>query len=82
MKCRMRLLFDYLVNFNLIYFLLHVEELSFCLQFFLLMISLFSLSVMTNGQPKCGIIYEKNTMRTGDDERMINYEWPYEILSF
>ena len=29
---------------------------------------------MTNNQTKCGIIYEKITMRAGDDERMIN--WP------
>ena len=34
MKCGMLWLFDYLVNFDLIYFLLHVEELSFCFQFF------------------------------------------------
>ena len=25
---------------------------------------------------KCGIIYKKIAMRTGDDERRINYEWP------
>ena len=34
MKYRMRWLFDYLVNFFFIYFLLHVEESSFCYQFF------------------------------------------------
>ena len=34
MKRRMRWLFDYLVNFFFIYFLLHVEESSFCYQFF------------------------------------------------
>ena len=27
-------------------------------------------------QTKCGIIYEKIAMRAGNDERMINYEWP------
>ena len=32
---------------------------------------------MTNNQTKCGIIYEKIVMRAGDDERMINYDWPY-----
>ena len=31
---------------------------------------------MANKQIKCGIIYEKIAMRVGDDERMINYEWP------
>ena len=31
----------------------------------------FFLSVMTNNQTKCGIIYEKIAMREGDDERMI-----------
>ena len=31
---KMRWLFDFLVNFYVIYFLLHVEELSFCFQFF------------------------------------------------
>ena len=34
MRHRMRWLFNYLVNFYFIYFLLHVEELSFCFQFF------------------------------------------------
>ena len=32
---------------------------------------LFFLSVMTNNQTKCGIIYEKIAMREGDDEQMI-----------
>ena len=32
---------------------------------------------MTNNETKCGIIYEKIAMREGDDEQMINYEWPY-----
>ena len=32
---------------------------------------------MTNNQTKCGIIYEKLVMQAGDDERIINYEWPY-----
>ena len=36
----------------------------------------FFLSVMTNNQTKCGIIYEKIAMLTGNDERMINYDWP------
>ena len=31
---------------------------------------------MTDNQTKCGIIYEKIAMRAGNDERMINYEWP------
>ena len=33
------------------------------------------LSVMTNNQTKCGIIYEKITIRAGDDGQMINHEW-------
>ena len=32
------------------------------------------LSVMTNNETKCGVIYEKT--RADDDERMIYYEWP------
>ena len=31
---------------------------------------------MTNNQMKCGIIYEKIAMQAGDDEQIINYEWP------
>ena len=31
---------------------------------------------MIHNQTKCGIIYEKIAMRAGNDERMINYEWP------
>ena len=31
---------------------------------------------MTNNKTKCGIIYKKIAMWAGDDERMINYEWP------
>ena len=31
---------------------------------------------MTNNQTKCGIIYKEIAMGAGDDERMINYEWP------
>ena len=52
----MRWLFDYAVNFYFIYFLLHVEELTFTMD----------LSVMTNNQRKCGIIYEKIAMRAID----------------
>ena len=67
---------DYLVNFSFIYFLLHVEELSFCFRFSSVNCNFdFFLSVMTNNQTKCGITYEKISMRAGDDERMINYEW-------
>ena len=32
--------------------------------------------MMTNNQTKCGNIYEKIVMQAGDDEQMINYEWP------
>ena len=32
---------------------------------------------MTNNPTKRGNIYEKIAMRVGDDERLINYEWPY-----
>ena len=32
---------------------------------------------MTNNQMKHSIIYEKITMQEGDDEQIINYEWPY-----
>ena len=67
----MRWFFDYLVNFYFIYFLLDVEELSFCFQFLLIGNFDFLLSVMANNQTKCGIIYEKIAMRPGDDERMI-----------
>ena len=35
---------------------------------------------MTNNQTKCGVIYEKITMRASDDERMNNYEWLYQAL--
>ena len=31
---------------------------------------------MTTNQTKFGIIYEKIVMQAGDDEQMINYEWP------
>ena len=37
---------------------------------------------MTNNQTKWGIIYEKIAMREGDDERMINYEWPNGVKYF
>ena len=36
---------------------------------------------MTNNQTKFDIIYEKIVMRAGDDERMINYEWPYWVIA-
>ena len=52
------------MNFCFIYFLLLVEELSFSF-------------VMINNQTKCGIIYEKIAMLVGDNEQIINYEWPY-----
>ena len=35
---------------------------------------------MTNNQTKCGIFCEKFAMRLGDDERMINYEWPNDSI--
>ena len=63
-------------EFYFICFLLHVEELSFCFQCFSFNCNLDFLSVMTNNQTKCSIIYEKIAMRVGDGERMINYEWP------
>ena len=31
---------------------------------------------MTNNQTKYSIIYKKIVMRAGDDEWIINYEWP------
>ena len=31
---------------------------------------------MTNNQTKYGNIDEKITMRAGDNERMITYDWP------
>ena len=34
---------------------------------------------MAYNQTKCGIIYKKIAMQVGDDERMINYEWPKQI---
>ena len=73
----MQSLLDYFVNFYFIYFLLHVAELSFCFQYFSFSFNFdIFLSVATNNQTKCGIIYEKIAMRAGDDEQMINYEWP------
>ena len=30
-----------------------------------------------NNQPKCGKYEENLVMRADDDERKINYEWPY-----
>ena len=39
------------------------------------------LSVTTNIQTKCGIIYEKIMIWAGDDEQMINYEGPNLNLS-
>ena len=71
------LLFDYLVNFYFIYFLLHVEELISAFNYFLLIAILIFLSVMTNNQTKCDIAYEKTAMQVGDDEQMINYDWLY-----
>ena len=69
--------FYYLVDFYFISFLLRVEELSFCFQFFPFNSNFdFFLSVMPNNQMKCGIFYEKIAMRSGDDERMTNYQWP------
>ena len=32
---------------------------------------------MTNNHIKCDIIYEKIVMQVGDDEPMINHEWPF-----
>ena len=40
MERGMQWLFDYLVSFYFTYFLLHVEELSFCFQFFFLLIAI------------------------------------------
>ena len=54
---------------------LHADELSFWFLFFF-NFNFDFLSMITNNQIKCGIIYEKIAMRVGDDERMINYEWP------
>ena len=63
------------MNFYFIYFLLHVEELILCFQFFLLIAILIFLSLMTNNQRKCSTIFEKIAMWASDDEGMINYEW-------
>ena len=63
------------MNFYFIYFLLHVEELTLCFQFFLLIAILIFLSLMTNNQRKCSTIFEKTAMWASDDEGMINYEW-------
>ena len=48
---------------------------KFLLSIFLLIAILIFLTVMTSNQTKCDI-YEKTVMRAGDDERMIDYEWP------
>ena len=60
---------------------MHVEELSYCSNFFLSIAILIFLSVMTNYQTKCGIIYENIAIWVCDDERMINHEWP-ELLNW
>ena len=73
MKRVMQWLFDYSLNFYFIYLFSYLLSFSY---FFLLIAILIFLSVMTYNQTKCGIIYEKIAMRAGDDERMINYEWP------
>ena len=31
---------------------------------------------MTHNSTKCGNFYEKIAVQVGDDEQMINYEWP------
>ena len=41
---------------------------------FLIAILIF-LSVMTDNQMKCGIIYKKIVMQVGDGEQMISFEW-------
>ena len=75
MKRGTQWLFVYFVDFCSINFLLHFEKIKFLLSiFFLLMDMLIFLSVMTNNETKCGVIYEKT--RADDDERMIYYEWP------
>ena len=59
-------------------FLSNVEEIN-------LLLSLFKKAknkdydfcyLMTNNQLRCRFIYEKIVMRAGDDEQIINYEWP------
>ena len=54
-----------------IYKRIYIKELSFCFQFFFLLIaiSICFLSMMTNNQTKCGIIYKKVAMQVGDDEK-------------
>ena len=37
--------------------------------------------LIANNHLKCGMIYKKTVMRAGDDERRINYEWPYDQFS-
>ena len=37
---------------------------------------------MTNNQMNCSIIYEKIVMEAGDDEQIINYEWPNLATNF
>ena len=47
-------IFDYLVNFYFIYFLLHVEELSFCLQFLsLCLVGVETLKYRCVCRPRC-----------------------------
>ena len=59
-------------------FLSNVEEIN-------LLLSLFKKAknknydfcyLMTNNQLRCRFIYEKIAMQAGDDEQIINYEWP------
>ena len=55
---------------------MHVEELTFYFYFFPFNCNFDFLLAMTNNEMKCSIIYEKIVMQAGDDEQMINYEWP------
>ena len=66
-EMRDAVLSDYLVNFYFIYFLLHVAELSFSFQFLSFTFNFdFFLSIMTNNQTKCSVIYKKFAMQAGD----------------
>ena len=75
-KRGMRWFCDYLVNFYFIYFLLHVEELRMCFQLFSCNCDFDFFISDDKKSNEMQYYLRKTAMRAGDDERMINYEWP------
>ena len=65
-----------LFDFFFFFFFWMLKNNFLLLLIFLLIAILIFLSAVTNNQTKSSEIYEKITMWAGDDEPMINYEWP------